>query len=80
MNQWRFVIFAPPVNHTAPGSCYIAQDGTPTMMQSKAARFTTFTSAKEFAEANHMTFNGQTYIGVEEFPVLDEQVGRHSTT
>jgi hypothetical protein len=43
------------------------------MMQTNAARFDTFACAKEFAKANHITFNGHTYIGIEDFPLFDEQ-------
>jgi hypothetical protein len=44
------------------------------MMQTNAARFDTFACAKEFAKANHITFNGHTYIGIEDFPLFDEQL------
>ena len=74
MKQSRFVIFTAPTNLIAPGSCYLAPDGTPTMMQTNAARFDTFACAKEFAKANHITFNGHTYIGIEDFPLFDEQL------
>jgi hypothetical protein len=62
MTQMHFVIFA-----EAPGSCYIAKEGSPTMMISKAARFDSFAEAKTFAEANHIVLNGHTYIGLEDF-------------
>ena len=72
MKQTRFVIVAGPPHHVAPGSCFIAKDGSPTMMRSKAARFDSFAHAKEFAEAHHITLNGHTYIGREEFTDFDK--------
>jgi hypothetical protein len=71
--QTRFVIFTGPQQQVASGTCYIAHDASPTMMRSKAARFYTFADAKEFAEKNHIAFNGFTYIGLEDFTDLDMQ-------
>ena len=62
-----FVIFVGPRQEVASGACYIALDGHPTMMRSKAARFSDFADAKAFAEENRLTLNSRTYIGVEDF-------------
>jgi hypothetical protein len=70
MKQAHFVIFVGAPQHVAPGSCYIAQDGSPTMMLSKAARFNSFARAKKFDEANHIVLNARTYIGREDFTDL----------
>jgi len=72
LKQAHFVIFVSPSPHIAPGSCYIAQDGSPTMMRSRAARFTSFAQAKEFAEANQIVLNTLTYIGLEDCIDLDQ--------
>jgi aspartate/methionine/tyrosine aminotransferase len=71
--QTLFVIFAGVQQQVAFGTCSIAQDASLTMMRSKAARFYTFADAKEFAEKNHIAFNGFTYIGLEDFTDLDMQ-------
>jgi hypothetical protein len=55
MKQTWFVI-------VAPGTCYIAQDASPTMLRSNAARFSSFTDAQEFADENRIGLNAQTYI------------------
>lgn len=65
--QTLFVIFAGPQQQVATGTCYVAQDGTTTMMRSKAARFYSFAEAKEFAKENHIALNARTYIGLEDF-------------
>ena len=65
--QTLFVIFAGPEQKVAFGICYIAPDGHPTMMRSKAARFHSFAHAKAFAEENRIALNGRTYIGLEDF-------------
>jgi hypothetical protein len=62
MKQTWFVIVANPQEHVAPGTCYIAQDASPTMMRSNAARFSSFTDAQEFADENRIALNAQTYI------------------
>ena len=72
LKQAHFVIFVSPSPYIAPGSCYIAEDGSPTMMRSRAARFTTLAQAKEFAEANHIVLNTLTYIGLEDCIDLDQ--------
>jgi hypothetical protein len=55
--QKLFVIVAGPQKQVAAGTCYIAQDGSLTMMKSKAARFYRFADAIEFAKENHIAFN-----------------------
>jgi hypothetical protein len=69
--QTLFVIIAGPQQQVAPGACYIALDGYPTMMRSKAARFYSFADAMEFAEENRIALNGHTYIGLEDFTDLE---------
>jgi hypothetical protein len=71
--QTLFVIFAGHQKQVASGTCYIAQDGTTTMMRSKAARFYSFAEAKEFAKENHIRFNAHTYIGLEDFTDVEMQ-------
>ena len=65
--QTLFVIVASPQQHVAPGTYYIALDGQPTVMRSKAARFSSFADAKEFAKESRIALNGHTYIGLEDF-------------
>jgi hypothetical protein len=65
--QKLFVIVAGPQKQIAPGTCYITQDGTPTMMSSKAARFHSFADAKAFAEEKRIALNAHTYIDLEDF-------------
>jgi hypothetical protein len=62
MKQTWFVIVANPQEQVAPGTCYIAQDASPTMMRSNAARFSSFTDAQEFADENRIALTAQTYI------------------
>ncbi len=69
--QTLFVLFTSPQRQVAPGTCYIAQDATPTMLSSKAARFSSLAEAKAFADMNHIALNGHTYIGMEDFIVPD---------
>jgi hypothetical protein len=69
--QTLFVIFAGPQQQVAPGAYYIARDGGPTVMRSKAARFSSFADAKEFAKESRIALNGHTYIGLEDFTDLD---------
>jgi len=71
--QTLFVIYAGAQQQVASGTCYIAQDASPTMMRSKAARFDSFADAKKFAEKNHIVFNALTYIGLEDFTDLEMQ-------
>ena len=71
--QTLFVIFARPQQYVARGTCYIARDGTTTMITSKAARFDSFAEAKEFAKENHIKFNANTYIGLEDFTEAEMQ-------
>jgi hypothetical protein len=53
----------------APGACYIAPDASPTMLSSKAARFSSLAEAKAFVEENRIALNGHTYIGLKDFIV-----------
>ena len=69
--QALFVIFAGRKQKVPLGACYIALDGHPTMMRSKAARFQRFADAKAFAEENRIALNGHTYIGLEDFTDLE---------
>ena len=62
-----FVLFTVPLHQVAPGACYIALDGYPTILRSKAAGFQSFADAKAFAEENRIALNGRTYIGLEGF-------------
>jgi len=71
MQQTLFVIFAGPQQQVAPGAYYIARDGYPTVMRSKAARFSSFADAKEFAKESRIALNGHTYIGLEDFTDLE---------
>ncbi len=43
------------------------------MMRSKAAKFDSFAEAKEFAKENHIKFNANTYIGLEDFTDVEMQ-------
>jgi hypothetical protein len=65
--QAFFVIIASPQQQVAPGSCYIAQDGSTTMMSSKAAKFLSLADAKEFVEENRIALNAFTYIDLKIF-------------
>jgi len=69
--QSLFVIFAGPQQQLVPSACYIALDGNPTMMRSKAASFSSFADAKEFAEENRIALNDHTYIGLVDFLDLE---------
>jgi hypothetical protein len=69
--QSLFVIFASPQKQIASGACYIALDGYPTVMRSKAARFHSLADAKAFAKENRIALNGHTYIGLEDFRDLE---------
>ncbi len=71
--QTRFVIFAGPQQHTAPGTRYISKNGSATDLRSQAAKFYTFTDAKDFAAQHHIMLNALTYIGQEDFPEIELQ-------
>jgi hypothetical protein len=60
MKQTWFVIVVSP--QEASGTCYIAQDASPTMMRWNAARFSSFADAEEFAEKHRIVLNADTYI------------------
>jgi hypothetical protein len=66
-----FVLFTVPLHQVAPGACYIAWDGYPTVMISEAARFSSYADAKAFVKENRIALNGLTYIGLEDFTDLD---------
>jgi hypothetical protein len=66
-----FVLFTVPRQQVASGACYIALDGYPTVLRSKAASFQSFADAKAFAKENRIALNGLTYIGLEDFSDLD---------
>jgi hypothetical protein len=66
-----FVLFTVPLHQVAPGACYIALDGYPTILRSKAAGFQSFADAKAFAEENGIALNGLTFIGLEDFADLE---------
>jgi hypothetical protein len=68
-NKRFFVIFAGLMMQVAPGACYIAPDASPTMLSSKAARFSSLAEAKAFVEENRIALNGHTYIGLKDFIV-----------
>jgi hypothetical protein len=69
--QALFVLFTVPRHQVAPGACYLAWDGYPTILRSKAVRFHSFADAKAFAEENRIALNGLTYIGLEDFTDVD---------
>ena len=71
--QTRFVIFAGPQQHKAPGTRYISKNGSATDLRSQAAKFYTFNDAEDFAEQHHVTLNALTYIGQEDFPEFELQ-------
>jgi hypothetical protein len=62
MKQTWFVIVTDSQQQIAPGTWYIAQDASPTMMRSNAVRFFSFSDAQEFAQENHIGLNADTYI------------------
>jgi len=69
--QSLFVILTGPQKQVVPSACYIALDGNPTMRRSKAARFSSYADAKEFAKESRILLNGHTYIGLEDFTDLE---------
>ncbi len=69
--QSLFVILTGPQQQVVPSAWYIALDGNPTMMRSKAARFSSYADAKEFAKESRILLNGHTYIGLEDFTDLE---------
>lgn len=71
--QTRFVIFASPQQHNAPGTFYMANNGSTTDLRFQAAKFLTFDEAKAFAEKNHITLTGPAYIGREDFTESEVQ-------
>jgi hypothetical protein len=69
--QTLFVIFSGPQQHAAPGTRYIAQDGSTTGRRSQAATFVTFHDAKDFAEHHGIVLDAHTYIGQEDFTAFE---------
>lgn len=69
-----FVLFTAPYHHQAASStCYIALDGFPTILRSKAARLQSFADAKAFAREHRIALNGLAYIGLEGFTDVELQ-------
>jgi hypothetical protein len=62
MKQTWFVIVTSPQQQILSGTCYIAQDASPTMIRSNAARFSSVADAQEFAEKNRISLNTETHI------------------
>jgi hypothetical protein len=60
MKQSRYVLFADPQKQVAFGACYIAMDGYSTKLRSNAARFRSFTDAKEIAAVTRIALNDHT--------------------
>lgn len=69
--QTLFVIFSGPQQHAAPGTRYIAQDGSTTTIRSKAARFYSWDEAKDFADRMGIALTALKYIGQEDFTDFD---------
>ena len=60
-----YVLFTVPQQQVGSAVCYIAWDGYPTILRSKAARFHSYADAKAFAKENRIALNGLTYIGLD---------------
>ena len=71
MKESLFVLFTVPQQQVGSGACYIAWDGYPTILRSKAARFHSYANAKAFAKENRVALNGLTYIGLEDFTEVE---------
>ena len=69
--EWLFVLFTVPQQQVGSAVCYIAWDGYPTILRSKAARFHSYADAKAFAKENRIVLNGLTYIGLEDLTELE---------
>ena len=65
-----FVLFTVPQQLLGSAACYMAWDGYPTILRSKAARFHSYADAKAFAKENRIALNGLTYIGLEDFTAI----------
>ena len=68
-----FVIFAGPQQHGRPGTQYIAEDGRRTGIKARAAKFYSFTEAKEFAKQKNIELTALIYIGQEDFTDFEIQ-------
>ncbi len=73
LKQTFFVIVASPQQQVAPRTCYIAQDGSITMLSSKAVKFSSLADAIEFAEEKRIVLNALTYIDLKDFTDLEMQ-------
>lgn len=62
-----YVIFALPEQHGRPGTVYYSDDATITDIKGKAAMFSTFKEAEDFAKKHNIELTPATYIGIETF-------------
>ena len=63
----RYVIFDGPQQHKAPGTRYIAGDGSSTDIRAKAARFYSHLEARDFANEKGVVLTDFVHIGIEDF-------------
>jgi hypothetical protein len=68
-----FVMFAGPQQFGRPGTRYIAKDGKQTGIKARAAKFYSFTEAKEFAKEKNIELTALIYIGQEDFTDFEIQ-------
>ena len=59
-----FVIVTRPQQQVVTGTSYIAKDAGITKMSWHAAKFLSYTHAKQFAKENCIALNGSTYISL----------------
>jgi hypothetical protein len=71
MKNTRFVIFYGPEHHGLPSTHYLSEDGTPTDLRSKAAKFLTYQDAETFADQKQIKLTDLVYIGLLEFTDRD---------
>ncbi|MDF0643160.1 MAG: hypothetical protein P0111_03965 [Nitrospira sp.] len=71
MKNTRFVIFCGPERLGLPSARYLSDEGTPTELRRKAAKFLTYQDAETFAEQNQIELTDEVYIGLQEFPDRD---------
>ena len=71
--QTFFVIVASPHQQVAPRTCYISQDGSITMLSSKAVKFRSLAGAMEFAKGKRIALNAFTYIDRKDFTDVETQ-------
>ena len=67
----RYVIFDGLQEHGRPGTHYFAKDGTSTEYKYKAAKFFTWTEARDFAALESIPLDARNSIGIEDFTDLD---------